>query len=93
MTKAGLNAFTRSVTVEYGPFGILANTLCPGYVETAMTRQNNTPREIEAINATIPLRRPAQPEEIARIAYFLCSEDNTYITGREIVADGGFTCQ
>jgi 3-oxoacyl-[acyl-carrier protein] reductase len=93
MTKAALNAFTRSLTVEYGPFGILANTLCPGYVDSAMTRQNNTPQEIEAISGTIPLRRVAQPEEIARVAYFLCSDENTYITGQEIVADGGFLCQ
>ena len=93
MTKAALNAFTRSLTVEYGPSGILANTLCPGYVDSALTRQNNTPPEMEAIRATIPLRRMAQAEEIARVAYFLCSEDNTYITGQEIVADGGFLCQ
>jgi 3-oxoacyl-[acyl-carrier protein] reductase len=93
MTKAALNAFTRSLTVEYGPFGILANTLCPGYVDSMLTRQNNTPQEIEAISATIPLRRLAQPEEIARTAYFLCSDENTYIAGQEIVADGGFLCQ
>jgi len=93
MTKAGLNAFTRSLTVEYGPFGILANTLCPGYVDSTLTRQNNTPQEIEMIRAGIPLRRLAQPEEIARIAYFLCSDENTYVTGQEIVADGGLLCQ
>jgi len=93
MTKAALNAFTRSLAIEYGPFGILANTLCPGYVDSALTRQNNSPQEIEAISSTIPLRRLAQPEEIARVAYFLCSDENTYITGQEIVADGGFLCQ
>jgi len=93
MTKAALNAFTRSLTVEYGPAGILANTLCPGYVDSALTRQNNSPRELEAIAASIPLRRLALPEEIARVACFLCSDENTYITGQEIVADGGFLCQ
>lgn len=93
MTKAALNAFARSLTIEYGPCGILANTLCPGYVDSALTRQNNTPLEMEAISGTIPLRRMAQAEEIARVAYFLCSDENTYITGQEIVADGGFLCQ
>jgi 3-oxoacyl-[acyl-carrier protein] reductase len=93
MTKAALNAFTRSLTVEYARFGILANTLCPGYVDSALTRQNNTPQEIEAVGATIPLRRLAQAEEIARIAYFLGSSENTYIAGQEIVADGGYLCQ
>jgi 3-oxoacyl-[acyl-carrier protein] reductase len=93
MTKAALNAFARSITVEYGRYGILANTLCPGYVDSALTRQNNTPEEIEAICATLPVRRLGQPEDIARVAYFLCSDENTYISGQAIVADGGFLCQ
>jgi 3-oxoacyl-[acyl-carrier protein] reductase len=93
MTKAALNAFSRSLTVEYGPHGILTNTLCPGYVDSALTRQNNSPQEIAAIAATIPLRRLGQSDEIAQVAYFLCSEENTYLTGQEIVADGGFLCQ
>jgi len=93
MTKAALNALVRSVTVEYGPHGILANALCPGYVETALTRQNNSPADLEAICATIPLRRLAQPEEIARTAYFLASDENTYLTGQDIVVDGGFLSQ
>ncbi|MCE0524055.1 MAG: SDR family oxidoreductase [Methylacidiphilales bacterium] len=90
MTKAALNAFVRSMAVEYGPDGILANSLCPGYVDSALTRQNNSPEEIAVISATIPLRRLAQPEEIARVAYFLGSDENTYISGQAIVADGGF---
>ena len=93
ITKAALNALVRSVTVEYGPHGILANALCPGYVETALTRQNNSPADLEAICATIPLRRLAQPEEIARTAYFLASDENTYLTGQDIVVDGGFLSQ
>ncbi len=93
MTKSGLNAFARSVTVEYGRFGILANTLCPGYINTALTRQNNTPEQIVAISESIPTRRLAQPEDIARVAYFLASDENAYIAGQEIVADGGFLCQ
>jgi 3-oxoacyl-[acyl-carrier protein] reductase len=93
MTKAALNSFARSVAIEYGPSGILANTLCPGYVDSAMTRQNNSAEEIAAISATIPVRRLAQPEEIAKVAYFLGSDENTYISGQAIVADGGFLAQ
>jgi len=93
MTKSGLNAFARSVAVEYGRFGVLANSLCPGYIDTALTRQNNTPEQIAAISETIPVRRLAQVEEIARVAYFLASDENSYIAGQEIVADGGFLCQ
>lgn len=93
MTKAALNALTRSAAVEFGPSGILVNALAPGYVDTALTRQNNSPEAIAAITATIPLRRLAQAEELARAAAFLVSEENTYLTGQTLVVDGGFTCQ
>jgi NAD(P)-dependent dehydrogenase (short-subunit alcohol dehydrogenase family) len=91
-TKSGLNGLTRTLAVELGANGILVNAVCPGYVETELTRQNNSPDDLERIAATIPLRRLAQPEEIARFVGFLCSDENTYITGQMLVADGGFTC-
>jgi 3-oxoacyl-[acyl-carrier protein] reductase len=93
MTKAALNALTRSAAVEFGPDGILVNALCPGYVDTELTRKNNSPADLERIKAAIPLRRLALPEELARIAAFLCSEENTYLTGQAVVVDGGFTSQ
>lgn len=91
--KSGLNGLTRTAAVELGPSGILVNAVCPGYVETEMTRQNNSPSEVAQITAAIPLRRLAQPEEIARYVGFLCSEENSYITGQTLVIDGGFACQ
>jgi NAD(P)-dependent dehydrogenase (short-subunit alcohol dehydrogenase family) len=93
MTKAGLNALTRSAAVEYGPRGVLVNALCPGYVETALTTQNNSPAELEAIRASIPLRRLATPPELAAVAGFLCSEECSYLTGQTVIVDGGFTCR
>lgn len=93
MTKAGLEALTRSVAVEFGPAGVLANALAPGYVDTNLTRQNNTPEVLAQIAAGIPLRRLAEPAELARIAAFLVSEDNTYMTGQTLIVDGGLTCQ
>jgi len=91
--KSGLNGLTRTCAVELAPSGILVNAVCPGYVETDLTRQNNSPEELSRIAETIPLRRLAQPEEIARFVAFLCSEENTYITGQTLAVDGGFTCQ
>ena len=93
MTKAALNALTRSAAVEFGPAGVLANGLAPGYVDTDLTRQNNTPEMLANIQAAIPLRRLGRPEELAQIAAFLVSEDNAYLTGQTIIVDGGFTCQ
>ena len=92
-TKAGLNGLTRTAATEFGPDNVLVNALCPGYVETALTHQNNSPADIERICASIPLGRLAKPEELARYAGFLCSEENTYLTGQAIVVDGGFTCK
>jgi 3-oxoacyl-[acyl-carrier protein] reductase len=61
-------------------------------VDTDLTRQNNSPETIAAFTAAIPLRRMAQVSELAKVAAFLVSDDNTYITGQTVVADGGFTC-
>lgn len=93
MTKAALDALTRSAAVEFGSFGVLVNSLCPGYVDTELTRINNSPSELAEIAATIPLNRLAKAEEVARVAAFLVSEENTYLTGQNIVVDGGFMCQ
>ena len=92
MTKAALNALTRSCAVEFGPGGVIVNSLAPGYVDTALTRQNNSPEAIALIEASIPLRRLASAEELACAAVFLVSEENTYLTGQTVVVDGGFTC-
>lgn len=92
-TKSGLNGMTRTAAVELGPHGILVNSVCPGYVETQLTFQNNSPADIEKILATIPLRKMAKPQEIAELVEFLCSERNTYITGQMLTIDGGFSIQ
>lgn len=92
VTKAGLNGLTRALAVELAPFGILVNTVAPGYVNTELTRKNNTEEELAAIREGIPLRRLGEPGEIAEVVAFLCSGKNSYITGQTIIADGGYTC-
>ena len=92
MTKAALAALTRTAAVEFGPRGVLVNALAPGYVDTELTRRNNPPDAIAAIEASIPLRRMAQASELAEAAAFLVSDANSYLTGQTVVVDGGFTC-
>jgi len=90
--KAGLNALTRSLAVELAGQGILVNSVSPGFVDTELTRQNNSQQQIEKICQNIPLGRLAGVEEIAEVVFFLGSELNTYITGQNIIIDGGYTC-
>lgn len=90
-TKNGLHGVTNTLAIELAPYNILVNTVCPGFTMTELTKKNNTQEQIEQINREIPINRMAEPKEIAEIVYFLCSENNTYLTGQKIVVDGGFT--
>jgi len=92
-TKSAINALTRSAAVELAPHNVLVNAVAPGYVDTDLTRKNNSPEQLKNIAANVPLKRLAQVEEIAELVYFLGSDKNTYITGQTIFADGGFSCQ
>lgn len=90
ITKFGINGLTRSLARELGEFGILVNSIAPGYVNTEMTKENVTEKEKEIIVQDIPLKRFAEPNEIANTVEFLVSDANTYITGQTIIIDGGF---
>ena len=91
--KAGLNGLTRAMALELAPYNILVNALAPGYVNTDLTKKNNTSAELDAIAQQIPLGRLADPYEIAECVAFLCSPKNSYITGQVIVIDGGYLCK
>ncbi len=98
VSKAGLEGGTRTLAIELGPHGILVNALAPGFVRTRMSVVNGQDelesewfRTIYVENEKLPLRRPAEPREIASHAAWLCSEDNTYLTGQAITVDGGLT--
>lgn len=91
-SKAAIEEVVRSVAVEYGPFGVLANCVAPGFVLTDLTYQNNDTKQIQALAARIPVGRLAEPEEIALFISWLVSAENSYITGQSIAIDGGFLC-
>ena len=92
-SKNGLHGVTNTLALELAPYNILVNTVCPGFVMTELTIKNNTPEQIRKLEENIPLGRLAKPEEIADLVYFLGSEQNTYLTGQKIIADGGYTVQ
>ncbi|MDE3090041.1 MAG: SDR family oxidoreductase [Chloroflexota bacterium] len=93
LSKTGLIGVTRSLGVELAPYNVLVNAVAPGFVNTELTRKNNSPKEIEAIEQMIPAGRLAEPAEVAEVVAFLCSDKNTYIVGQTLLVDGGFTCQ
>lgn len=90
-SKCALDSLSRSITAEYTKYNILCNTLSPGFIETEMTYKNNTSEELELVKLNIPLNRLGKPEEIAEWVYHL-TINNTFITGQNIIIDGGYTC-
>ena len=91
-SKSGLEALMRSVAVEYSSSGVMANSVAPGFVDTDLTRQNNTDETIMRLLERVPVGRLAEPMEIAEAVAFLMSDDNRYITGHTLNVDGGFAC-
>ncbi len=93
-TKGGQRMLTRTLALEVAADGIFANNLAPGMVLTPMNQEAvEDPRVRAEGEKAIPLGRAAQPEEIARVAVFLASDDASYVTGASVVADGGLTMQ
>lgn len=90
-SKFGLDGLTASLAAEVAARGVLANCVAPGFVETDMTRQALGENGMREMAEQVPIRRLAQPEEIARLVAWLASEDNTYVSGQTFVIDGGFT--
>jgi len=89
-TKGAVSALSRSLAVEYAPYGIRVNALCPGYVETALIgRYMQKPMIAKALLTQTPLRRFGTPQDIANAALFLASDEAAYITGAGLHVDGG----
>jgi len=92
--KAGVIAMTRVAALEYGRYNIRVNAICPGAIETPMAKRirgegvEPNPRAIKRISV---LERMAQPEEIAKVALFLASDDASFATGAPFIIDGGWT--
>lgn len=95
-TKGATVQLTKSMAAEYGRFGIRVNCIAPAAIMTPMVRESNPPDcdefdETAFLNLRTPLRRYGTPEEIARVALFLASDEASYLNGSIVVADGGIT--
>ncbi|HET8912080.1 MAG TPA: beta-ketoacyl-ACP reductase [Ktedonobacteraceae bacterium] len=93
--KAGLQGLTRTLAIELGQFGITANAVAPGFIDTEMTRttarrQGLDPQErIDQASKIIPVRRVGVPLDVANVICFLASEESSYVSGQVIYVAGG----
>ena len=93
-SKHGVVGLTKNFALRYGPQGVRVNCICPGWIATAMTsmlRENETFKQ--SIESQTPMGRFGRPEEVAKLALFLASDESSFITGAAHVIDGGWTAK
>jgi len=95
-TKGGVTKFTKSLAGELGQYGIRVNSVCPGFTDTPLVRGGLESRDDpeaarETLESLYALDRIGQPEEIANAVLFLASEESSFVTGHELVVDGGYS--
>jgi len=91
-SKGGIRLLTKSLAAEYGPQGIRINSIHPGIIETAMTKGILSDKKTkQGMLTKLPLKRTGKPIDIAGPTVFLASDASSYITGEEIIVDGGWT--
>jgi glucose 1-dehydrogenase len=91
-SKGAIRMFMQSLAQEYGADKIRVNSICPGAIQTPInTGAWSTPQALASLMTLIPYNRIGQPEDVAKLAVFLASDDSDYITGASIFIDGGMT--
>lgn len=103
MTKGAIAQLTKSTAIDYAPYGIRVNCICPGTIDTPLlhkaverySKLNAVSKSdvYEGLNTIQPLGRVGKAEEIAAVVIFLLSDENSFMTGSLVSADGGYTCQ
>jgi NAD(P)-dependent dehydrogenase (short-subunit alcohol dehydrogenase family) len=91
-SKGGVRTLTKNLALTYGRENIRANSIHPGIVDTQLVRAQPAEMNEQLVSAT-PLGRMAEPREIAQAALFLASDESSFVTGAELVVDGGYTIQ
>lgn len=89
-SKFALVGLTKTAAVELAPFGVLVNAVSPGFTRTELTASTLSEADMESLAKAVPARRFAEPDEIAKVVLFLTSDLNTYLTGQDVVVDGGY---
>jgi 3-oxoacyl-[acyl-carrier protein] reductase len=87
-SKAGVIGLTKTAAKEFATRNITINAVAPGYIQTDMTNKLSE-EATQAFMQVIPMKRAGTPEDVAKVVYFLCSDDSSYVTGQVINIDGG----
>ncbi len=103
LTKGAIAQLTKSTAIDYAPYGIRVNCICPGTIDTPLLHKAvkryaalnaaNEAEVLRSLNGIQPLGRIGRPEEIAEVVAFLLSDENSFMTGSLVSADGGYVCQ
>lgn len=103
LTKGAIAQLAKSTAIDYAAYNIRVNCICPGTIDTPLLHKAvkrfatlnaaDEPEVYRALNATQPLGRIGRAEEIARVVAFLLSDENSFMTGSVVSADGGYVCQ
>jgi NAD(P)-dependent dehydrogenase (short-subunit alcohol dehydrogenase family) len=92
-SKGGLRLLTKSAAIEYSKYNIRVNSLHPGYIETQSLKDNIDNNTLNHLKEITPLSRLGTPEEVAKSVLYLASDDSSFITGIELIIDGGIFAQ
>ena len=90
--KHGILGFTKTIALEGAEFGVTCNAICPGYVYTPLVEAQSDEMNAGIIAAT-PMGRMGTPREVANVCLFLASDDSSFVTGSELIVDGGYLAQ
>ena len=91
VTKFGIHGLTVGVSNDLAKYNILINTLSPGFILTELTQKNLSQKEMNKLKDIIPIKRLGTKREVSNVAIFLLSDLNLYLTGQNIIIDGGYT--
>lgn len=91
ISKNALVGLTKTMAVELASYGVIVNAISPGFTLTELTKRTLSDSEIKQLAVDVPINRFADPEEMGQVMLFLSSRENSYMTGQNIIVDGGYT--